>query len=73
MKIEEFYSKYANTPIGQRQIMLDMSHETLLDLFKEIESLEAAIFPLRIWQNELLERAEKGLKALEAAKDKAFH
>jgi hypothetical protein len=72
MKIEEFYKAYANLPISSKQIMLDMSHETMLDIFKEVESLEAAIFPLRVWQNELLERAEKGFKALEAARDKTF-
>lgn len=61
MKDEEFYKKYANTPIGDRFIRLNFieyGNMTLADLYQEFEKLGNEIRPLKLKQQALKEIAE---------------
>jgi hypothetical protein len=72
MKTDEFYRKYANTPIANRLISLNMKGDSLESLYREIDRLQNEMRPRMIYQQSLIDEAEKGFKALKAAKDKTF-
>lgn len=68
MKIHEFFSKYANTPLSKRFVPLNFNEggmQTLHDIYEELNSLEKSIQPTVIREEELLRRAEKGFENLE--------
>ena len=78
MKLEEFYKRYSWEPINNRHISLGTGEggqkfECIYDIYRQIEDLGNQIRPLKIKQQELLDRAEQGFKALGAAKDKTFN
>ena len=77
MTLEEFYARYAVEPINNRHISLgvgegEQKFECIYDIYRQIEDLQNQIRPLKIQQDELLNRAYQGFKALGAAKDKTF-
>ena len=78
MELEEFYARYANEPINNRYVSLGVGEgeekfECIYDIYRQIDDLQNQIRPLKIQQDELLNRAYQGFKALGAAKDKTFH
>ena len=77
MTLEEFYKRYAWEPINNRHISLgtgegEEKFECIYDIYRQIEDLQNQIRPLKIQQDELLNRAYQGFKALGAAKDKTY-
>lgn len=67
MKVEEFFKKYANLPIGDRFKAVDIANYGLTsfqELYKQIHDLEDQMRPMRIRQNKLLEDAERFFKIL---------
>ena len=68
MTTEEFYKRYAWEPIGNRVISLNMQGDSLESLYREIDRLQNQMRPLKLYQQELIQKAEEGFKALESAK-----
>ena len=70
MQLNEFYSKYANTPIANRSVFLglpDHKFETLHDMYQNLQMLDEQLAPILKWQRELLNRAEQAFESLDAA------
>ena len=69
MKLNEFYSKYANTPIEQRLVSLNIIQHgygfSLANIYAQLNDLNTTIQELQIEQANLLELAEEGYKNLE--------
>lgn len=68
MKIHEFFSQYANTPLSERFIPLNFKEsgmQTLHNLYEEIKTLEDSMRPAKIREEELLERAGEFYKVRE--------
>lgn len=73
MKLEEFYSKYANTPIANRQIKTDEANNSTLHwYFSKIEETNVRVSKEQEWLDFLLNKASEAFEKLEAAKDKTF-
>lgn len=61
MPTNEFFSKYANTPLKDRFTVLnftELGDMTLASLYKEVQRLEDEMRPLRIEQDKLIRAAE---------------
>lgn len=61
MKLEEFYSKYANTPIAFRYQMLnwkELGKMSLTDLYNEVEKIQRKTFDDRLRLEKLLKEAD---------------
>ncbi len=61
MKLEDFFQKYANTPIEMRFQVLNwkgFGSMTLYQLFKEVENINEKTRADRIRQQELIDVAE---------------
>jgi len=58
MRKHEFYEKYANTPIENRFIIINIAEFGLLtlnDIYKEIKKIDEQIRPLEIRRQKLLD------------------
>ncbi len=61
MKVNEFFAKYANTPLKHRFVTLNMNKAgmtTLTDVYRELQQIEDKIRPDIIREQQLLELAE---------------
>jgi hypothetical protein len=72
MTLEEFYKRYAWEPRRNRVISLNMQGDSLESLYREIYRLQNQMRPLKLYQQELIKKAEEGFKALDSAKAKTF-
>jgi len=61
MEVHKFFDKYANTPIGDRFKLIDVSETpiTLSLINARMQDLEDEMRPKRIEQTELIKLAEK--------------
>ena len=61
MQVHEFFAKYANTPLAKRGQKIDFSglNVSLNDIYREMQSLEDRMRPMRIRQEALLKEADK--------------
>jgi hypothetical protein len=69
LKIHEFFSEYANLPIGNRMIPLDFGRlglTTMQDIYKAIHDLEDEMLPKRIKVTELLATATEYIDLLKS-------
>lgn len=60
MQTEEFFKRYANTPIEQRAIPLDFASSgmmTLDEIYKQVCNLEDYLRPIRMQQQNLMDMA----------------
>lgn len=60
MELNEFYAKYANTPLGDRFQLIEMSESdplTLNEIYKRVEELDNEMRPKRIEQDRLINKA----------------
>ncbi len=68
MKSHQFYSKYANTPLKEREkVILNVSDSpitlmTLNDVYAELNKIDDKIRPDIIRRDQILEAVEKFLK-----------
>jgi len=65
MKLNEFYSKYANTSLKERSIKLEGSSKTLQQIYERLREIGDKIRPSRIEEEKLLKEAEWGFIKLE--------
>lgn len=57
MTVEQFFAKYANTPLNKR--FIDINNGISLDMiFKRVQKLEETMRPMRIEEDRLIKIAE---------------
>ncbi len=59
MKKHEFYAKYANTPLGERDVPFKDSHATLNIIYKDMKMHDEAIRTEELAQKNKIELAEQ--------------
>lgn len=64
MQVEEFFKRFANTPLSDRDKEIDAGASgkfTLAEIYKQVQELEDYLRPIRMQQKNLIDIAEKAL------------
>ena len=62
MTIEQFFAKYANAPLKDRELDTKNHSITLNEIYLIVKEYEDKMRPMRLEQNELIKRAERLFK-----------